>query len=81
MELLSWDSKDAPFLDNVDLIGTAYEENFIATGFGAYLSIPLIREKVYLEMDEGESRSLLEDCLTVMFLKGMLCCTVLLLHP
>ena len=29
----------------VDLIGTAYEENFIATGFGAYLAIPIIREK------------------------------------
>eukprot|EP00388_Colpodella_angusta_P044529 GDKK01063192.1.p1 GENE.GDKK01063192.1~~GDKK01063192.1.p1 ORF type:complete len:250 (+),score=41.50 GDKK01063192.1:99-848(+) len=59
--------KEAPFLGYVDLIGTAYEENFIATGFGAYLAIPLIREKWYPEMDEGEARSLLEDCLRVMF--------------
>lgn len=59
--------KEAPFLGYVDLIGTAYEENFIATGFGAYLAIPLIREKWYAEMDEGEARSLLEDCLRVMF--------------
>jgi 20S proteasome subunit beta 7 len=57
----------APFLGYVDLIGTAYEENFIATGFGAYLAIPLIREKWHAEMDEGEARSLLEDCLRVMF--------------
>jgi 20S proteasome subunit beta 7 len=57
----------AGFLGQVDLIGTAYEENFIATGFGAYLAIPLIREKWSANMDEGEARSLLEDCLRVMF--------------
>lgn len=37
--------KEAPFLGYVDMIGTAYEENFIATGFGAYLAIPIIRER------------------------------------
>ena len=59
--------EDKPFLGYVDLIGTAYEENFIATGFGAYLAIPLIREKWSAEMDEGEARALLEDCLRVMY--------------
>ena len=57
----------APFLGYVDLIGTAYEENFIATGFGAYLAIPIIRERWHAAMDEGEARALLEDCLRVMF--------------
>jgi 20S proteasome subunit beta 7 len=56
-----------PFLGYVDLIGTAYEENFIATGFGAYLAIPIIRERWSEEMDEGECRALMEDCLRVMF--------------
>lgn len=56
-----------PFLGYVDLIGTAYEENFIATGYGAYLAIPLIREKWHAEMDEGEARALLEDCLRVLY--------------
>lgn len=55
------------FLGYVDLIGTAYEENFIATGFGAYLAIPLIREKWSADMEEGEARALLEDCMRVMF--------------
>jgi 20S proteasome subunit beta 7 len=55
------------FLGYVDLIGTAYEENFIATGFGAYLAIPLIREKWHPDMDEGEARALLEDCLRVLY--------------
>ena len=57
----------ASFLGYVDLIGTAYEENFIATGFGAYLAIPLIREKWSEDMEEGEAKDLLEECLRVMF--------------
>lgn len=58
---------DQPFLGYVDLIGTAYEENFVATGFGAYLAIPLIRERWSPDMEEGEARALLEDCLRVLF--------------
>jgi 20S proteasome subunit beta 7 len=58
---------DAPFLGYVDLIGTCYEENFVATGFGAYLAIPLIREKWDANMSEGEARDLLEECLRVMY--------------
>lgn len=56
-----------PFLGQVDLIGTAYEENFIATGFGAYLAMPLIRERWTADMEEGEAVALLEDCLRVLF--------------
>lgn len=56
-----------PFLGYVDLIGTAYEENFIATGFGGYMALPIMRERWHSEMDEGEARALLEDCLRVMF--------------
>ncbi len=58
---------DAPFLGYVDLIGTAYEENYIATGFGAYLAMPLIRERWSADMEEGEARGLLEDCLRVLY--------------
>ncbi|CAE7648046.1 PBG1 [Symbiodinium microadriaticum] len=49
-QLLVAGYKDAPFLGYVDLIGTSYEENFIAT-----------------DMEEGEARALLEDCLRVLF--------------
>jgi 20S proteasome subunit beta 7 len=55
------------FLGYVDLIGTAYEENFIATGFGSYIAIPMIRARWRADMDEGEARALLEDCLRVLF--------------
>ena len=58
---------EKPFLGYVDLIGTSYEENFIATGFGAYLAIPIIRDRWNANMSEGEARSLIEDCLRVMY--------------
>ncbi len=57
----------APFLGYVDLIGTAFEENHLATGFGAYLAMPIIRERWVPDMEEGEALALLEDCMRVMF--------------
>lgn len=60
-------NNDTPFLGYVDLIGTAYEENFIATGYGAYLAIPLIREKWTADMEEAEARALLEECMRVLY--------------
>mmetsp|Transcript_11616 Transcript_11616/g.11996 ORF Transcript_11616/g.11996 Transcript_11616/m.11996 type:complete len:230 (+) Transcript_11616:56-745(+) len=59
--------KDKLFLGYVDMIGTAYEENYIATGYGAYLAIPLIRERWNPDLEEGEARALLEDCLRVLW--------------
>jgi len=56
-----------PFLGMIDLIGTTIQENIIATGFGSYIAIPLLREKWSPEMDEGEARALLEDCMKLLF--------------
>ena len=39
-----WD-KDVPFLGVVDKIGTTLQENLVATGFGSYLAMPLLRER------------------------------------
>jgi 20S proteasome subunit beta 7 len=58
---------DQKFLGFVDLIGTAYEESYVATGFGAYIAMPIIRSRWHEDMDEGEARGLLEDCLRVLF--------------
>ena len=55
------------FLGSVDLIGTAYEDDFLATGFGSYLAIPIMRKKWRPDMEEGEARELLEECLRVLF--------------
>jgi len=56
-----------PFLGYVDKIGTTYEDTFIATGFGSYLALPLMREKYRPDLEEGEARALLEDCMRVLF--------------
>eukprot|EP00815_Leptocylindrus_aporus_P004973 CAMPEP_0116055918 /NCGR_PEP_ID=MMETSP0322-20121206/3701_1 /TAXON_ID=163516 /ORGANISM="Leptocylindrus danicus var. apora, Strain B651" /LENGTH=235 /DNA_ID=CAMNT_0003539629 /DNA_START=172 /DNA_END=879 /DNA_ORIENTATION=+ len=55
------------FLGVVDKIGTAYEDDFVATGFGAYLAMPILREKWRADLEEGEARAILEDCLRVLF--------------
>jgi len=57
----------APFLGYVDKIGTTYEDTHIATGFGAYLALPIMREKYREDLEEGEARALLEDCMRVLF--------------
>jgi len=60
-------TSDVPFLGLVDKIGTAYEDDILATGFGAYIALPLMREKYRPDMEEGEARALLEDCLRILF--------------
>lgn len=61
------DQKGEPFLGWVDKIGTTVKDKYIATGFGAYLALPLLREHWRPDMSEGDARALLEDCLTVCF--------------
>ncbi len=60
-------TSDVPFLGVVDKIGTAYEDDILATGFGGYIALPLMREKYRPNMEEGEARALLEDCLRILF--------------
>ncbi|GCC39156.1 hypothetical protein chiPu_0022730, partial [Chiloscyllium punctatum] len=52
----------------VDKLGVAYEASTVATGFGAYLAQPLMREvaeKQQISKDEG--RQLIERCLKVLY--------------
>ena len=58
---------DCSFLGAVDLYGTTYTDNFIATGFGAHMALPLIRRHHRLDMTEEEARKLLEDCVRVLY--------------
>ncbi|KAG5182718.1 20S proteasome beta subunit [Tribonema minus] len=55
------------FLGSVDHIGTAYEDDILATGFGAHLALPILRRRWRADMEEGEARALLEDCMRVLF--------------
>jgi hypothetical protein len=73
------------FLGIVDLIGTTYVEDFLATGFGSHLAIPLIRDRWHTDMSEEEARTLLEDCMRVLYYRDCRAtnkvCLLLLLLP
>lgn len=58
------------FLGYADMLGTTYESDSIATGFGGYLAQPLLRNAVEgkdLDMTEAEAAALLENCLRVLY--------------
>jgi len=55
------------FLGLVDLLGTSYEDNTIATGYGAYIALPLLRNVYRPNLTEEEAKKALDDCLRVMF--------------
>jgi 20S proteasome subunit beta 7 len=55
----------APFLGQVNMIGLAFEGDFIATGFGHHLGTPLLRKYWRADLTEAEARQLLEDCMRV----------------
>lgn len=56
-----------PFLGMVDLYGSSYTENMLATGYGTYLAVPLLRKRWVPDMEEKDARELLEDCMRVLF--------------
>jgi len=55
------------FLGVVDLRGTAYTDDIVATGFGSHLAMPILRNKWRPDLSEGEAVAVLEDCLRVLF--------------
>jgi 20S proteasome subunit beta 7 len=61
------DEAGQAFLGSVDKLGLTLKENVLATGFGAYLALPILRGKWRPDLNEGEARGILEDCLKVLF--------------
>eukprot|EP00928_Gymnodinium_smaydae_P035820 TRINITY_DN25137_c3_g1_i1.p2 TRINITY_DN25137_c3_g1~~TRINITY_DN25137_c3_g1_i1.p2 ORF type:complete len:243 (+),score=55.48 TRINITY_DN25137_c3_g1_i1:98-826(+) len=51
----------------VDHQGTYFEEDYIATGFGSYLAMPLLRNEWKPEITLEEATALIKKCLTVCF--------------
>lgn len=60
-------AQGAPFLGYVDMWGTTYEDNTVASGYGNYLARPLLRKYQRADMTEEEAKKLLEDSLRVLF--------------
>jgi len=51
----------------VDHQGTYYEENYVATGFGNYLAIPLLRNEWSPNMTKQQATDLILKCLKLCF--------------
>ena len=54
----------------VDLLGTTYSASALATGYGAYIALPLLRKQVEgreKTLTEDEAREILTDCMRVLF--------------
>lgn len=62
----------APFLSYVDMLGVTYSSPTLATGFGSYLAVPLLRKLVPNEGDESkvteeQARKVVDECMKVLF--------------
>lgn len=57
------------YLGYVDKLGVAYQDEHIATGYGAYISRPLMRNACEKNpnMDKVEAVKLLRECLKILF--------------
>ena len=65
--LIAGYSGTASTLGYVDQRGLTFVEDYAATGYAAHLAMPLIRERWAADMDEAAARTLLEDCLRVLW--------------
>jgi len=55
------------YLGTTDLYGTMYEDDFIATGLGAHMALPLLRKAWREDLTEAEATTLLQDSMRVLF--------------
>ncbi|XP_035202587.1 proteasome subunit beta type-4 isoform X1 [Oxyura jamaicensis] len=57
------------FLGYVDMLGVAYEAPTLATGYGAFLAQPLMREVLEKKptLTKEEARSLIERCMKILY--------------
>jgi len=63
-----WDEQThEPFLGTTDMIGTVYEEKFLATGIGMHMALPILRAGWREDLTEGDARALLEQCMRVLY--------------
>mmetsp|Transcript_35518 Transcript_35518/g.86870 ORF Transcript_35518/g.86870 Transcript_35518/m.86870 type:complete len:279 (-) Transcript_35518:81-917(-) len=57
---------DEPFLGYADLQGSNYTDDYVATGYGAYLALGQMRDGYSATLDEAGAKALLTKCMTVL---------------
>lgn len=60
---------ETPFLGHISKLGRAYEDDFIATGLGAYMAIPLLRkyENSVKNLNDVQAKELVHKCMEVLY--------------
>ena len=58
----------AAFIGQADLYGTFFEADYAATGMGAHMVMPLIRDQWRADMPLAEAQRLIERCMMVLHL-------------
>jgi len=56
-----------PFLGYVDMQGTAFENETVATGYGAYIAQPLLREASRSDLTQQDAVRVIKNAMRVMF--------------
>lgn len=56
-----------PFLGLVDLVGTHYKSEVIATGFGEYIGLPLLRKAYRPDITVEEAKKVIVEIMKVLF--------------
>lgn len=55
-----------PFLGQVDLYGSCFESDTLATGYGSYIAQPILRKAYHPDMTEEEARKVLLQSMKVL---------------
>jgi len=61
------------FLGYVDLLGSYFEDETQATGYGAYIARPLLRKAYKPNLTAVEAKQILEDCMRVLYYRDARC--------
>lgn len=61
------DEEGVPQLNYVDLQGTCFAEDFVATGFGLHLALPILRKEYKPDLTEAQAKKIMERCLELCF--------------
>lgn len=56
-----------PVLGLVDLVGTHYESEVIATGYGEYIGLPLLRKAYHPDIKVEEAKSVITNVMKVLY--------------
>lgn len=57
-----------PFLGSIDKLGTAFQDDVIATGYGAYIAVPMLRKEMEKKvLNRQEAEAAITKCMEVLY--------------